>query len=86
MDLKPLLLARVVKEATAVIVDVQPTEFDIVIMGDGVPQPIRTVPLPSEELSWQEKLPMIRDELDRTIKFYNSNNPEKPLVSTIPIF
>jgi len=86
MNLKPLLLARVVKEATAVIVDVQPTEFDIVIMGDGVPQPIRTLPLPSEALSWQEKLPMIRDELDRTIKFYNSNNPEKPLVSSVPIF
>jgi len=86
MDLKPLLLARVVKEATAVIVDVQPTEFDIVIMAGGVPQPIHTVALPSEELSWREKLPMIRDELDRTIKFYNSNNPEKPLVSSVPIF
>jgi len=86
MDLKPLLLARVVKEATAVIVDVQPTEFDIVIMSDGVPQPIRTVSLPSEGLSWQEKLPMIIDDLDRTIKFYDSNNPKKPLVSTIPIF
>ena len=86
MDLKPLLLARMVKEATAVIVDVQPTEFDIVIVAGGVPQPIHTVSFPSEALSWQEKLPMIRDELDRSIKFYNSNNPEKPLVSTVPIF
>jgi len=86
MDLKPLSLARVVKEATAVIVDVQPTEFDIVIMVNGVPQPIRTMPLPSEALPWQEKLPMIRDELNRTIKFYNSNNPEKPLASSTPIF
>jgi len=86
MDIKPLLLARVVKEETAVIVDVQPTEFDIVIMAGGVPQPVRTVALPSEALSWQEKLPMIRDELDRTIKFYNSNNPEKPLVSSVSIF
>lgn len=86
MDIKPLLLTRLVKEATAVIVDVQPTEFDIVIMGDGVPQPIRTVSLPSEASTWQEKLPLIRDDLDRTIKFYNSNNPEKNLVSSIPIF
>ncbi len=86
MDIKPLLLARVVKEATAVIVDVQPTEFDIVVMADGVPQPIRTMPLPSEALSWQEKLPVIKNDLDRTIKFYNSNNPEKPLASSVPIF
>lgn len=86
MDLKPVALARVVKEATAAIVDVQPTEFDIVIMADGVPQPIRTVPLPSETQSWQGKFQMIKDELDRTIKFYNSNNVEKPLDSSVPIY
>lgn len=86
MDLKPLALARIVTEPTAVIVDVQPTEFDIVIMTDGVPQPIRTVPLPSKTLSWQEKLPMIRDDLDRTMKFYDSNNPKRPLASSVPIY
>jgi len=86
MDLKPLLLARMVQETTAVVVDVQPTEFDIVVMADGVPQPIRTLSLPSEALSWQEKLPVIKNDLDRTIKFYNSNNPEKPLASSVPIF
>ena len=86
MDIKPMLLARVVKEATAVIVDVQPTEFDIVVIANGITQPIRTVPLPSETLSWQEKLPLIKNDLDRTIKFYNSNNLEKPLASSVPIF
>ena len=86
MDLKPLALARVVGEETAVIVDVQPTEFDIVIMVDGVPHPVRTVPFPSRALSWQKKLPMIKDELDRTIKFYNDNNQEKPLASSVPIY
>lgn len=86
MDLKPLALAKMVTESTVVIVDVQPTEFDIVIMADGVPQPIRTVPFPSEALPWRQKLPMIRKELDRTIKFYDSNNPENPLVSSVPIY
>ena len=86
MDIKPLLLARVVPEETAVIVDVQPTEFDIVIMSGGIPQPIRTVSLPAEASSWQDKLPLIRDDVDRTIKFYNSNNPEKPLTNSVPIF
>ena len=86
MDLKPLVLARVVKEATAIIVNVEPTELDIVIMADGIPQPIRTVPLPSKALSWQEKLPMIRDEIDRTVKFYNSNYKDKPLAQSTPMF
>lgn len=86
MDIKPLLLARMVKEATAVLVDVQPTEFDIVIMTDGVPQPIRSLPFHDEALSRQEKLTMIKNELDRTIAFYDSNNPENPLASSVPIF
>ena len=86
MDIKPLLLAEMLKDATAIIVDVQPTEFDIVTMADGIPQFIRTVSFLSEVQSWQEKLPMIKDELDRIIEFYNSNNPEKPLTSTTPIF
>jgi len=86
MSLKPLLLARVVKEETAVIVDVQTTEFDIVIVTDGVPQPVRTIPFAEDALSWQEKLAMIRSELYRTITFYDSNNPEEPLASSVPIF
>jgi len=85
MDIKPLALARVVGEVTAVIVDVQTTEFDIVIMVDGVAQPVRTMPFLDEALSWQDKLTMITNELDRTITFYDSNNPEKPLPSDIPI-
>jgi len=86
MEIKPLALARVVGETTAVIVDVQTTEFDIVIMVDGVAQPVRTMPFLDEALSWQDKLTMITNELDRTITFYDSNNPEKPLPSDIPIF
>ena len=86
MDLKPLALARVAKEATAIIVNIEPTELDIVIMADGVPQPIRTVPLPHKALSWQDKLPMVKDEIDRTIKFYNSNYTDKPLDQSTPMF
>ncbi len=87
MDLKPLALARVVsEEATAIIVDLQPTEFDIIIMVDGVPQLIRTVALPNETQSLGEKSLMLREELSRTLKFYSSSNPEKPLASGVSIF
>jgi type IV pilus assembly protein PilM len=86
MDIKPLLLARVVKEVTAGLVDVQTNDFDIAILTDGVPQPVRTIPFLDETLSWQEKLEMIKNELDRTITFYNSNNPENTLDASVPIF
>ncbi len=86
MDLKPLALARVVSEATAIVIDLQPIEFDIVIMVDGVPQLIRTVALPNETQSLGEKSLMLREELSRTLEFYSSSNPEKPLASGVPIF
>ena len=86
MDLKPLAVTRLVKDKTAVIIDIQPTEFDIIIMVDGIPHPIRNVPFPTEAHSWQEKLPMIKDDLDRTTEFYNSNNPEKSLTPGVPVY
>ena len=85
MDAAPLALARVVSETTAIIVDIRSTEIDIVTMVAGIPQLIRSVPLPGEAPSLQEKLPTIREELKRTIKFYNSSHPE-PLEPSVPIF
>jgi type IV pilus assembly protein PilM len=76
MDIKPLALARVSREANAVVVDIQPKEFDIIIMSKAVPQTIRTVPFPLEYLANTDRLSIVRDELKRTIQFYNSNNPE----------
>jgi len=86
MDLKPMLLARMVKDTMAVIVDVQPNEFDIVVMAGGIPQPIRSVHFPDEAPSWAEKMTMIKDDVSRTIEFYNTNNPEMPLATTLPIW
>ena len=86
MDIKPILLARVLKEATSVIVDIQAREFDIVIMADGISQPVRTIPFANEALSAEEKLTIIKKELDRTITFYNSSNPENTFTSKVPIF
>ena len=86
MEIKPLLLTRTVKETTAMIVDVQATEFDIVVVADGIPQPVRSIRFASGALSSNEKLTTIKNELTRTITFYNSNNPEKTLASSVPVF
>lgn len=79
MALKPLALTKMLPENTAVLVDLQPTEFDIVIMVDGVAQPVRTVTFPNGNLSWAQKIELVANDLDRTIKFFDTNNPERPL-------
>ncbi|MBU2536506.1 MAG: pilus assembly protein PilM [Chloroflexota bacterium] len=86
MDTKPILLARLVKDMTAIIVDVQPTEFDIIIKADGIPHPVRTVSFPDEKISSQDKLSMIQNEINRTIDFYNTDNKQFPLTPALPVF
>lgn len=86
IDLKPLALARVVREPTAIVVDIQPTEFDIVTLVDGMPQPVRTIPFPNEDLSSADKLLLIKSEMGRTVEFFNSNNRDKPLSPDVPLF
>ncbi len=76
MDIKPLALARVSREANAILIDMQPEEFDIVILSKGIPQTVRTVPFPQEYMDKTDRLTIVRDELKRTIQFYNSNNPQ----------
>ena len=86
IDIAPLALTRVASKATAIIADVQPARLDVIIMVDGIPQPVRTLSLPSTALTLAEKLPTMTAELTRTINFYNSNHPEKPLDPDTPIF
>lgn len=86
MDIKPLALARLATEPTCVIVDVQAMEFDLVVMSAGMPHPVRTVPFADDLLSSSERAAIISDELERTVQFFNSNNPEQPLMEGTKLF
>lgn len=84
MDLKPLALARTTTESKAIIIDVQPSNFDIVVLTEGIPQVVRSLSLAQEALL-EEKIPLIREELERAITFYNSSHMEKPIEATVPM-
>lgn len=86
MDIKPLALARLTNKDSAVIVDVQAKEYDIIIVSKGIPQPIRSIPMSAEGLSWTEKHYMIMDDLVRTMEFFDSNNPANPFAPDMPIY
>jgi len=86
MSIKPLSLTKAIPVNNAILIDLQPTEFDIVIMVGGISQPVRSVSLPSEELNWEQKMNMVVNDLERTIQFYATNNPEKPLDVKVPIY
>lgn len=79
LELKPLAVSRVMDEKTAIVLNVQPAGFDITIVTDGLPEMIRSLPFPSMTLSEADKAIMVKEEVDRTVKFYNSGHPNSPL-------
>ena len=86
MDVRPLALARVVDEKDAIIVNVQPVGFDIVIMMDGIPELLRSLPFPHGDISAADKVAVIKEEMDRTATFYNSSHTESPISAAVAVF
>jgi len=86
MDLAPLALCRIPDEPRAIIVNARLTHLDIMVMTDRIPQLIRTLSLPTEAKSLEEKLPFIAEEFNRTVAFYNSTHMERQLDPSVPVF
>lgn len=86
MDIAPLALARCANQAKAVIINSWLTYLDIIVMDNKIPQVIRSLSLPTEAVDIEGKLPIIAEELARTIAFYNSSNPTNKIDSEVPIF
>ncbi len=79
LDLAPLALSRMAIGITGVMADLRPTEVDIIVMVDGLPQLVRSQTYPAEASSLQEKLLWVKEELERSIDFYDSAHQDKPL-------
>lgn len=86
MEIKPMALARLSREATSIILDVQPKEFDIVIMMNGIPQPIRTIAFPEESLPLPDRFNIVREDLKRTLEFVRSKGEENKINPDTTIF
>ena len=86
MDLAPLALSRIPDEPRAIIVNARLDHLDVAVLADRIPQVIRRLSLPGETESLEERLPLIAEEFNRTIAFYNSSHMEAPLDSTVPVF
>jgi len=86
MDIRPLALARVADEKDAIIINIQPASFDIVVIIGGIPELLRSLPFPSVDTSAPNKATVVKAELDRTTTFYNSSHKENPITANIPTF
>ena len=86
MDVRPLALARVTDERDAIVINVQQSGFDIVIMTDGIPELLRSLPFPAGMESPDEKIAEVKEELERTIAYHNSSHKGDEITSNTAAF
>lgn len=85
IDLNPLALARAANRGEAIIVNLEPDCFDIVLIADGLPNIMHTVTPRGERAALKDNIQLLVDELVKTVGFYNKNHPRSPLGSTTPL-
>jgi type IV pilus assembly protein PilM len=86
MDLAPLALCRIPTKPRAIIVNARLDHLDVIVLADRLPQVIRRLALPGEAESLEGRLPLIAEEFNRTVAFYNSSHMEKPLDTDVPVY
>ncbi len=86
VDTKPLALARAANRNEAIIADIEPASADIVVVTRGIPIIMRTVVERQDQQNGRERIQRFRDELARTIKFYNDTHRQEPLAPSTPVF
>lgn len=85
IDLKPLALARAANREDALIVDLEPDCFDVVLVAGGIPTVIHTIAPRGEGANLEDNIRRLTNELSKTVKFYNGSHPETPLSPTTPL-
>ncbi|MFA5079988.1 MAG: PilN domain-containing protein [Dehalococcoidia bacterium] len=80
LELRPLAVSRVIDEKSAIVVNVRPNTFDITIMNNGIPEMIRSLPFGGAPvMSEGDKVRMVKEEVEKTVNFFNSGHPEGAL-------
>ncbi len=85
LEPRPLAVARLAEDPHTIIIDVQAASFDIVIVLGGIPVLVRTVPFSADDI--YSRTAEVKDELERTVNFYNASHKEAPITpqSHIPV-
>ncbi|MBI2852599.1 MAG: pilus assembly protein PilM [Chloroflexi bacterium] len=86
MWLKPLALTRLVSLQDALIVDLEPGSYNIILLANGVPAIMRTTIPRGDGATLEDNIRRLTEEILRTIEFYNQGHPESPFNTAAPAF
>lgn len=84
-ELRAMALTRLVNQPRAIIVNAEPGNLDMVVVHQGVPHIMRTVPL-RLDLSLQQAAEEVAASVDRTVAYFNDRQGGSPLPLTTPLY
>lgn len=85
LEYRPLALARTANKEEAVILNIEPSSFDIVVMVKGMPEIMRTVAWQEKALSLEQRVDNILSNLEMILNFYNTHNPGNSVLADAPL-
>ena len=85
MEVRTLALTRAVDRKQAIIVNVEPTSMDVVVVANGLPQIMRTLYQP-RELSPEERAEQIVRAVEQTVDYFNAHRPAMGMSVDTPLF
>jgi Tfp pilus assembly PilM family ATPase/Tfp pilus assembly protein PilN len=85
MDLTPLALTRAANRTSAIIANLEPDCFDIVLVAEGIPAILHTLSPRGEGATLEDNIQRLTDELSRTVGFYQSQHPENSFSPATPL-
>ncbi len=86
LELKAMALARAVNREQALVLNIEPSSFDIIVVVNGVPEIMRTAAWDPENLTEEEQVEHLAQALEMTTDFYNLHSPELPVDPTACLF
>lgn len=80
LDTTPLALVRAANLTRAIIAGMEGSGLTVVIVDDGTPALVRTVPMGPQVSSPDARLDLMVQELERTTKYFNQSHKQDPLL------
>ena len=84
MELKTLALARVVNGYDCIIINMEPTTLDVMLLIDRVPRVMRTIALP-EVASDEERAGHVASAVEQTLTYYNAHHDRETKPEDLPL-
>jgi hypothetical protein len=86
IELKTMALARAVNKEQALILNIEPTSFDIVIAVKGVPEIMYSLAWRRDSMDSGDAAEYLATNLEITVDFYNSHHLDAPFDMTNPLY